>query len=64
MALLPVGFFLPMIGVGLSWWWDPRRRARRLLARAQEKPLRAVVEGDHVRVLGSRGSREAASWRP
>jgi hypothetical protein len=53
----------PLIGVGVAWWWDPRHRARRLLARAEEKPLAAVVEGDHVRVRGAarrvRGSLDA-----
>jgi hypothetical protein len=43
---------VPAIGGGLAWWLDPKRRAQSALARAKEKPLGAVVEGDHVRVLG------------
>jgi hypothetical protein len=37
---------------GLAWARDPKRRARGLLARAEEKALAAVVEGDRVRVFG------------
>lgn len=34
------------------WWRDPRRRARRLLARADGKPLPALAEGERARVHG------------
>jgi hypothetical protein len=47
--LVPV---LPAIGAGLAWWWHPTHRARRQLARSEEKSLANVVQGNHVRVLG------------
>jgi hypothetical protein len=34
------------------WWRDPRRRSRRLLARAEQKPLAAISEGERARVHG------------
>jgi hypothetical protein len=40
------------IGAGIVWWRQPSRRARRLLARAPEKALVDVVEGQLVRVRG------------
>jgi hypothetical protein len=52
LVVFPLLFIAPAIGGGLAWWWSPRRRARRLLARAEQKPLGAVVDGDRVRVLG------------
>jgi hypothetical protein len=73
-----VGFAWPIIVLvsailaiasGLAWARDPRRHARNVLARAEEKPLAAVVEGDRVRVFGvarrDRGSLTASfSGRP
>jgi hypothetical protein len=52
--------FVPfLIAGGLLRLLDPKRRARRLLARAEEKALAAVVEGDQARVFGvARRARE------
>jgi hypothetical protein len=62
--LLSLVMVAPFLGGAVVWWWDPGRRARRLLARAEEKPLRAVGDGDYVRVRGvarrARGSLEAS----
>jgi hypothetical protein len=52
MGYLAVSVVLAALGGALVRWLMPRRRARRLLARAEEKLLGAVVEGDHVRVRG------------
>lgn len=35
-----------------AWWRDPRRRARRMLTRADGKPLGALAEGERARVHG------------
>jgi hypothetical protein len=45
------GFCIAAVGA-IPSWRQPNRRARRLLARAEEKALGAVDDGDRVRVRG------------
>jgi hypothetical protein len=53
-----VGTILILAAIAMSalvvplWWFQPRRRARRLLARASRKPLATIVAGDRARALG------------
>jgi hypothetical protein len=40
------------VTIGVREWRHPKRRARRMLARATEKPLGAIADGECVRVRG------------
>src|SRR4051794_25178477 len=41
-----------VVGDGIAWWFQPKRRARRALEHARAKRLGEVQEGDRVGVTG------------
>jgi hypothetical protein len=41
-----------LVGYGVAWWFQPKRRARRALERARTKRLGEVQEGERVGITG------------
>jgi hypothetical protein len=51
-------------GYALGRWMDPRKRARRVLARVSDTPIRELADGDWARVTGRVAALDALAPSP
>lgn len=59
-----IGAGLAVVGSALSWWWDPRKRARRALDGVGDTPIRELADGDWARVTGKVAALQALQPSP